>query len=243
MIDRTKAIKTAKELVANRFPACELALLAGSVARNEHTKTSDLDMIVFDNHVSSSFRESRYHDSWPVEWFVHSTTSFRVVFEADQQSASPTMQRMIVDGLVLVNRTHDFYERLKAESELVLQKGPDPWSSQMQKEKRYFLTDTLEDLIGEHRKRESFFIVNHLMEQLGEFVLRMNGHWIGQSKWLYRCLYAYDSHFAESFYQAFEYFYQTGRKEKVIGLTQHVLDEAGGPLFDGFSLGKNNYAT
>ncbi|MED4128163.1 nucleotidyltransferase domain-containing protein [Shouchella miscanthi] len=66
MIDRTKAIKTAKELVANRFPTSELALLAGSVARNEHTKTSDLDMIVFDNQVSSSFRESRYQDGWPV---------------------------------------------------------------------------------------------------------------------------------------------------------------------------------
>ncbi|MED4128164.1 hypothetical protein [Shouchella miscanthi] len=149
------------------------------------------------------------------------------------------MQRMMVDGVVLVNHKNDFYEQVKAESEFVLRKGPYPWSSQMQKEKRYFLTDTLEDLKGEHGRGESFFIVNHLMEQLGEFVLRMNGHWTGQSKWLYRCLYAYDCDYAESFRQAFEYYYQTGRKEKVIALTQLALDEAGGPLFDGFSLGKN----
>ncbi|MFS0788353.1 nucleotidyltransferase domain-containing protein [Shouchella sp. 1P09AA] len=228
----------AKTIVADRFPSCELALLAGSVSRNEQTATSDLDIVVFDQSVHSSFRESFYEGTWPVELFVHSLTSFQAIFTADQENGTPSMPRMVAEGRVLIERNRPFYQQIKTEAQAILTEGPPLWSTRTQVEKRYFLTDTLEDLRGATLHEETWFIVNHLMEQLGEFVLRMNQQWMGRSKWLYRSLYAYDSDYAEFFFLSFQHFFQTGDAKKVVALVEQALEDTGGPMFAGFSIGK-----
>ncbi|MFB4213473.1 nucleotidyltransferase domain-containing protein [Shouchella sp. JSM 1781072] len=228
----------AKTIVADRFPSCDLALLAGSVSRNEQTATSDLDIVVFDQSVTSSFRESFYEGNWPIELFVHSFTSYRTIFTADQENGIPSMPRMVAQGRVLIEENRPFYQQIKTEAQAILSEGPPPWSTQTQVEKRYFLTDTLDDLRGATRNEELWFIVNHLMEQLGEFVLRMNQQWMGRSKWLYRSLQAYDSDYAKCFFHSFQHFYQTGDVKKVVALVEQALEDTGGPMFAGFSIGK-----
>ena len=53
----------------------------------------------------------------------------------------------------------------------------------MMKQKRYFITDTLDDFIGASKREEELFIANLLADLLHEYVLRVNGKWLGSSKW------------------------------------------------------------
>jgi len=47
----------------------------------------------------------------------------------------------------------------------------------------------------------------------------------------------YDLEFAACFAEAFDLFYRTGEKEKIIVLVDTVLQPYGRRLFDGFSIG------
>ena len=85
---------------------------------------------------------------------------------------------------------------------------------------------------------EEIFIANTLADLLKEFILRTNGYWVGTSKWGIRSLKHYDEAFTEQFVEAFDTFYKTGQKRKVVELCDKVLEPHGGRLFEGFALGK-----
>jgi len=236
--NRLKPLEAALRFIDQFFPSCNGALLAGSVVRGEGTDTSDLDIVVFDKKINSSYRESLIEFGWPIEVFVHNLSSYKHFFELDYKNAKPSMQRMIAEGLIL--KDEGILEEIKKEATIMLEKGPEKWTEDIIRTKRYFITDVLDDFIGSENRSEGIFIVNTLANLLHEFVLRTNGHWIGTSKWIIRAIKHYDENFAEDFVKAFDAFYQNGEKDKVIDLTDMVLEPYGGRLFDGFSLGKEN---
>ena len=82
----------------------------------------------------------------------------------------------------------------------------------MMKQKRYFITDTLDDFIGASKREEELFIANLLADLLHEYVLRVNGKWLGSSKWFIRVLRKYDEQYADQFVAAFDHFIQ--RRER-----------------------------
>ena len=43
-----KPMEAAQSIITSQFSNCDVALLGGSVARGEATKTSDLDIVIFD---------------------------------------------------------------------------------------------------------------------------------------------------------------------------------------------------
>ena len=108
----THAEQTARLIVESRYPDCDAALLAGSFVRGQATATSDLDLIVFRESVPASYRESFTFDEYPVEAFIHSSTTIRDFFRQDRERGRPSMQRMVAEGLVL--RNHDLLKPLKA---------------------------------------------------------------------------------------------------------------------------------
>ena len=63
-----------------------------------------------------------------------------------------------------------------------------------------------------HQKEEELFIANLLADLLHEYVLRVNGKWLGNSKWFIRVLRKYDEQYADQFVAAFDHFIQ---REKV----------------------------
>ncbi|MBX0359792.1 nucleotidyltransferase domain-containing protein [Halobacillus sp. Nhm2S1] len=231
-----KAVEAARDVVRERFPECDAALLAGSVVRGEETSTSDLDIVIFDSKVASSFRESFYAREWPVEVFVHHWSSYREFFESDCKRGQPSMPRMVAEGQVL--KWDDRLEIVKNEAVDLLKEGPAPWSDETLLFKRYFLTDALDDFVGCTDRGESLFIASKLAEQTSEFHLRMNGQWSGASKWMARSLRNYDIVFAERLVRRFDHFYKHGEKEGVVELVDEVLNPYGGRLFEGFSIGK-----
>lgn len=234
--NRLKPVQGALQFVEKYFPNCQCALLAGSVVRDEATETSDLDIIIFDQSKKQSYRESFIEFGWPIEVFVHNFSSYKQFFLSDYQRAKPSLQRMIAEGFVLKDDVR--LEAIKNEAKQMLAEGPEEWTEETVKLKRYFITDTLDDFKGCTNRFEGIFIANTLAELLSEFVLRTNRKWIGTSKWSYRSLKEYDEEFAVYFAEAFDCYFQSDNKAKIINLAANILNPYGGPLFEGFSIGK-----
>lgn len=229
-------VLAAQKIVEERYPHCHAALLAGSVVRGEATVTSDLDLVLFDSTIGASYRESFHAYGWPVEAFVHSWTTYREFFQKDCQRAQPSMPRMVAEGVIV--KHDDRMGKVKEEAEDLLEEGPVPWTQSMIDQKRYFLTDSLEDFIGCTDRGEQLFISGLLAEQISEFHLRINGQWIGSSKWVVRALRNYDRRFAEQLVGSLDAFYKKGDKGAVVELVDEVLAPYGGRLFEGFSVGR-----
>ncbi len=236
MDDRREPLKAAAEVVNIHFPDCDAALLAGSVVRGEATETSDLDIVIFDHSIPSSYRQSHIEFGWPIEVFVHNLTSYEQFFKSDYERARPSMQRMISEGIIL--KGDHTIEPIKKEARRILDDGPEEWTEETIRLKRYFITDILEDFVGCSNRAEEIFIANTLAELVSEFVLRTNRKWIGSAKWIVRALNQYDEAFTIRLIEAFDAFYKKGDKKHVIQLVDDVLKPFGGRLFEGFSLGR-----
>mgnify|MGYP005756882149 CR=1 FL=1 len=236
-LQRLPAIKAANEIIERHFPDCDGALLAGSVVRGQESSTSDLDIVVFDSSLSASYRESFVELGWPVELFCHNLDSYQAFLKSDCERARPCLPRMIAEGVVLKDK--GIIEGIKEEAEKLLTAGPEKWDKATIKLKRYFLTDVLDDFIGTSNRSEALFIAGTLAELSAEFVLRMNGKWIGSSKWILRSLSEYSEDFALAFTEAFDLFYKKDDKSRVIQVVEGILKPHGGRLFEGFSLGKH----
>ncbi|MCM2674141.1 nucleotidyltransferase domain-containing protein [Alkalicoccobacillus plakortidis] len=236
-LNKLSPIKAAEQFINDYFRDCQGALLAGSVVRGEATETSDLDIVIFDKHLTSSYRQSLVKYDWAIEIFVHSPTSYKHFFKLDFELARPSMQRMVSEGIII--KDDEILASIKQEATDQLNKGPEEWSIETIDTKRYFITDALDDFIGCSNRAEELFIANTLAELVSEFVLRTNKQWTGASKWVIRSLRNYDEVFTDQFVKAFDMFYKNGDKNLVIHLVDETLEPFGGRLFDGFSLGKN----
>ncbi|WP_153462045.1 nucleotidyltransferase domain-containing protein [Sediminibacillus terrae] len=231
------AVTAAKNFIGKYFTHCEGALLAGSVVRGEATSASDLDIVIFDSRYSGSFRESFMEFGWPIEAFVHNFHTYKAFFQQDIERARPSLPRMVTEGIILKDSC-SLVGSIKKEAAELLAAGPNPWTEEDLERKRYFLTDALDDFIGSTLREEDLLIANTLAQLTSEFYLRVNGQWVGASKWTVRALRQYDPAFTECFIMAFETFYRDNRKEKVIELVDRVMEPYGGRLFAGFSIGK-----
>ncbi|MER2037671.1 MAG: nucleotidyltransferase domain-containing protein [Solibacillus sp.] len=234
--NKKQPVDAAKQFINKHYPNCQGAILAGSVVRGEATDTSDLDIVVFDKLIASAYRESLQDFGWAIEVFVHNWESYKQYFESDRKRARPSLPKMVFEGVIL--KDNGSLEFIKKEAESILQSGPDKWSDETIRIKRYFITDALDDFKGCLNRAEEIFIANTLAELVSEFVLRTNQQWIGTSKWIVRALKQYDEVFAIQFVTTFDCYYRTGDKEPIIQLVEEVLQPFGGPLFHGFSLGK-----
>ncbi|HET7580556.1 MAG TPA: nucleotidyltransferase domain-containing protein [Bacillales bacterium] len=231
-----EAKKAAEKLVKERFPDCRAAILGGSIVRGEATAQLDLDIVVIDDNLASSYRESLYASEWPIELFIHNSTSYRDFFESDCSEGTPSLPNLCAEGIILVD--DGFASELKVEARTILEKGPEPWTEEEILLKRYGISDLLDDFEASANRGEDLFTANALAYALHEFVLRMNGRWIGGAKWIPRALKRYDEPFSERFVSVFDHFYKTGEKEKLIAFVDEMLAPYGGRLFDGFSMGK-----
>jgi hypothetical protein len=235
-MNRIDPYRAAELFTLNHFPNCHGALLAGSVVRGEGTETSDLDIVIVDGNLQSAYRESFIEFGWNIEVFVHNLSSYKDFFKSDCERARPSLPKMVSEGIVL--KDSGIMEAIKQEAKDLLVRGPEEWAAETIRMKRYFITDALDDFIGCSVRAEEIFIANTLAELVSEFVLRTNRRWIGSSKWLIRSLRNYDEKFADLFVDAFDIFYKTGDKNRIIVMVDDILQPFGGRLFQGFSLGK-----
>lgn len=235
MVKRLSAFETATNYIQTHYPACNAALLAGSVVRGQETETSDLDIVIFDKDLPSAYRSSILFEGWPIELFVHNFSTYKDFFKSDAERARPSLIRMVAEGLPI--RDCGMLNGIKEEASAILIEGPVEWTEEVIRTKRYIVTDLLDDFIGA-RREEGLFIAGALADGIHEFFCRTHNQWIGAGKWIPRALKEVDPDFAEKYFEAFDTYYRTDEKGEIIELTNGLLQPHGGRLFEGYTLGK-----
>jgi len=227
----------ASKFVAARFPGCDLAILAGSTARNEETATSDLDIVVIMPDLSSCYRESFFEFTWPIEVFIHTKESCLSWIEKDLKRRKPSLAQMFVEG-VLIAGSADLLRELKEYSQSRLLQGPEKYSKEEDLETRYRITDLLDDLIGANQYLEQIFIINELLDLVLNYELINQGKWVVHNKRIPKGIKLLGLELSTIFNDAVTDFYQNKRKASIVNLVSKILDMHGGKIFDGYSQGK-----
>jgi len=224
----------ATRVIEERFPECRDAFLSKSVLTSHRTPTSDLDIVVVLDGPPAPYRETIRAYGWVVELFVHSRESLLFFYDFDAQSRTCTLARMCADGYVLRSSGEEATE-IQDEARMVIDAGPAALTDEERAQRRYRLTDLLDDLRGTSDSVEIVFIASQLLDLAGELALLSERRWIGGGKWLARHLAAASDDFANRLADAFRLLLATDDKQPMIEVVSAILYMAGGPLTEGFS--------
>ncbi len=227
------AIKIIKKLHQTKYPEALIIFLAGSITRNEFTAKSDLDIIIIFPTLVNAYREAFLFEGWMIDAFVHDESTLNYFFnEVDKTSLSPGLPSMVYEGIELPTKT-SLGDKLKKQAAEILQAKPS-LDAQQFANRRFFLTDLLDDLAGSRNQDERLAILQELYRQLGEFYLLANGQWIGTGKNLIGAIQKHDQKFAEAYSQAFTEAYSDPSQPKLDKLALSILNQHGGKLWAGY---------
>lgn len=208
-------------------PKARCGFVAGSITRGEGTATSDIDLIiVYDEGDATPYRNSRVHDGWPVEEFIHTLPAQDYYFNQDIKNGVPTMITMIGEGIILGPDLGLAQER--QEKALALyQKGPTPLSQDEIEAARYFITDQMDDIRAPRNEGQRMASLTAFYHRLGNFYLRAQGKWSGNGKHLFRRMERDNPDLATQYHAAFYDAFQ-GRVDHLYTLTENILHPFGG---------------
>lgn len=233
---KTSYTEAAERFVTNHFPACEAAILAGSVVQGGSTDTSDLDIVIMDESVSVPFRRTYKAFGWVIEAFVLTKETYRYFFDQAIECSIPSLLRMCAEGVVI--RGHETALSLADEARRDLLAGPPPWSRQELDRARYEIGEALHDLLGTDHRGEGLFIAAKLAEGLAAFALRTGGQWLGDGKWMYRGLERFNPDLGKELLEALNAYYKLDRKELLAVYALSLLEPYGGILTEGYAEGE-----
>jgi hypothetical protein len=235
--ERREARAQARLIYEARFSDAAAVLLAGSAARGEATAYSDLDLVVLYEHVPHAWRESFVSDGWPVEAFVHDVETLRYFFvEVDGRAGTPSLATMVLEG-VEVSAGAQSSAVAAAAKQLagdILTAGPGALSEHELRQRRYVLTDLVDDLRAPRSCAERVAAAARLYELLADCILRAAGRWSARGKSVPRVLAQHDAALAGRFVAAFEVLFREGDAAGVLALVEDVLRPLGGWLFAGY---------
>ncbi|MFC9925646.1 nucleotidyltransferase domain-containing protein [Streptomyces sp. NPDC127190] len=231
-------VTIARDLVRDRFPDARAAFLAGSVLTERRTPTSDLDIVVLLAGPPAPFRESLVHRGWPVELFVQTETDWRAFAERETAGRSSPLLHMCAHGMLLAD-ADGLGAALRTEARERLAAGPPPVPPAELADRRYALTDTLDDLRGCTDPLERTYLVADLLRRASELVLLAGGHWLGGGKWLSRRLAMADPglHGRLTAGAAAAVAGTAEGADAFAAAVREALDLAGGPLWAGYRRG------
>jgi predicted nucleotidyltransferase len=229
--DRPDAVTAATAFIQVHFPECLCAFVAGSMFRGEETPTSDLDIVVITTRDDAPFRASYREHGWPIEAFVHTVESYPRWFVNDGNR--PSLAFMVDEGEI-VRDTDGLAARVKADARTLLERGPEPLTPSQIEDLRYAVTDALDDFIGCNDVAEGVFVAAALASRSSELILLLNHQWIGSGKWVLRALRRSDPALAVQLSRALRGHARYGDKRPLIAFARRALDDACGPLFEGY---------
>jgi hypothetical protein len=236
-MDVTDPVSVATRVLEERFPECRSAFLSNGVLTSRRTPTSDLDIVVVLDGPPAPYRETIRAHGWLVEIFVHSRASLLYFYDFDARSGTSTLAQMCADGYVL-RSVSDEAREIQVEARQVIDAGPPALSDEEREQRRYRLTDLLDDLSGASEFIEIVFIASHLVHEAGDLALRSERRWTGAGKWLARHLDAAPQGFANRLAEALKVLLVTNDKQPMIEVVRAILDQAGGPIAEGFTAHK-----
>jgi hypothetical protein len=236
MEEKIKPEIAAKEILQQRFPNAKVLFLSGSVVRGEGTSFSDLDLVVVFEKLDCAWREAFYYKNWPVEAFVHDIKTLKYFFyEFDAKSGCPSLPQMVLEGIVIPEAT-EFSESLKQMARKVIDAGPPALTKEESDQKRYVITDLVDDIREPRSSAELMATGAKLFEQLADYYFRSKGLWSGTGKAIVHRLNVVDPQLAIKFESAFRQLFVDANTKPCISLAEEILGDSGGPLFDGYKL-------
>lgn len=194
------------------------------------TDTSDVDIVVVDDE-SEPLRSVKRIDDRLMELFVFPLDALRRTIEREAQSRMrvPFHASMCADAVVLLD-TDSVAGKLQELARKVLSDGPVEASDRELEDLRYMLTSALDDLASATDASERTFESMYVTQLTARLTLVRAGGWLGQGRWLYRSLSEVDPTLASELANA-----SSAGDAAALGRTaRRTLDEAGGPLFEGY---------
>jgi hypothetical protein len=237
--ERREARAQARLIYETRYPEAAALLLAGSTVRGEATPHSDLDLVVLYERLPHAWRESFVCDGWPVEAFVHDPATLRYFFmDVDGRAGTPSLAAMVLEGVDVAtldepNAVTVAAKQLAAE---VIAAGPPAWTEHELRQRRYLLTDLVDDLRSPRSHAERVAAGTRLYEPLADCILRAPRRWSARGKSIPRVLAQHDAALAARFTAAFDALFAAADAAPVVALVEDVLRPFGGFLFDGHRL-------
>jgi hypothetical protein len=227
------AVHTAREFVLGRFPDARAAILGGSAATARRTPLSDLDVVVVVGGPPAPFRETTEHGGWVVELFCNTEESFADFVERETATRRSPLLHMCGEGVLLLDRD-GAGQRIQEEARARLAAGPPPLSPAEAEDRRYVITDLLDDLAGASDHDEAVFTATRLLTEVGRLALGLRRSWRGHGKWLFRRLREADPRTCEALLLGYRRLVREGDAAVLDQAATAVLDQAGGRLLVGY---------
>lgn len=236
MEEKVRPEIVAKEIWQQRYLDAKTLFLCGSVIRGEETQFSDLDIVVVFEKLDCAWRESFYCKDWPVEAFVHDLDTLKYFFyEIDAKSGCPLLPQMVAEGIAIPEAT-EFSESLKQLARKVLDDGPAALTTDEHDRKRYGITDLVDDIREPRSAAELMAAGAKLFEQLADYYFRSKGLWSATGKTIIRRFHAVDPALGRRYEHAFRQLFVEVNPAPCIALSEEILRDSGGLLFDGYRL-------
>jgi hypothetical protein len=225
-------LDAANAVVQEHHPDARAAFLGGSVITDRRTATSDLDIVVLLHGAPAPYRLSVHEHGWPVELLVHTEKSWHAFVEREVRNRRSPLMWMCANGVLLIDRD-GVGARISAHAKSLAAAGPPPTPVEEIEDRRYGLTDLLDDLAGCTEPGERLFICTELARRTAELSVALNTAWNGGGKWLARRLDAtapgLSKQLCDGVHQALE-----GRVDRLVEVVDEVLLQAGGRLWAGY---------
>jgi len=229
---RASPFVTAVRLTAEQFPDCVAAVLGGSAGAGTYNEHSDLDLVIVVEGEADFFRKVIRYQGWTVECIVVSTERYRELFDAGIRDGNPSLQRLLAEGVTVSCRRGG--ERIIEEARRDVAAGPMPLSAAEIDEARYFISDQLADIRGAAGDGERWFAAGRAAELVCKFLLRVNGRWVAEGKYLMREVAAFAPEIALRIEQSLRALYVQGDPLPFTNVCAEILDPYGGFLLEGF---------
>ncbi|MER8089532.1 nucleotidyltransferase domain-containing protein [Streptomyces sp. NPDC094048] len=229
------AIDAARAVVEEHHPGARAAFLGGSVVTDRRTAMSDLDIVVVLRGSPAPYRASLRHCEWPVELFVHTEATWHAYVEREVRKRRSPLLWMCADGILLFD-TDGVGAHLAAEARKLTAAGPPTVSAEEIDDRRYAITDLLDDLAGSTDQSERLFISTELVRRTGELALTAGGSWNGGGKWLARRLETTAPGLSMRLHDGLREVL-VGRIEPLVAAVDEVVEQVGGRLWVGYKRG------
>jgi len=231
-IERLPPINAATAFVNRHFPACSVALLAGSIARGQAHARSDLDIVVLspgERPRWATFAEF----GWPIELFVDSLETYVETFARQAQRRWPLLPVLCAEGTVLIDC--DGHARtVRDAATRLLAAGPAPLSDEEVTRDRHFLTVAYDDFADADDPDEARLLGHDLATLAASCYLVSHRRWRGFGTWLPRSLRDDDPALADAFTHALNALYQHDQKDPLLRFAEDALRLVGGHRFEGY---------
>ncbi|MER7724671.1 nucleotidyltransferase domain-containing protein [Streptomyces sp. NPDC096323] len=229
------AIDVARAVVEERHPAARAAFLGGSAVTDRRTAMSDLDIVVLLHGSPAPYRVSLRRGTWPVEMFVHTEATWHTYIQREVRKRRSPLLWMCADGILLFDKD-GVGTQLAAEARKLTAAGPPAASAEEIDDRRYAITDLLDDLAGSTDQAERLFIATELVRRTAELALTAGGSWNGGGKWLARRLETTAPGLSMRLHDGLREVC-AGRIEPLTAVVDEVLKQVGGRLWVGYQRG------